>query len=123
MLDTELYGFVQYNGTFHKLNYMGALGISYVNINQKDEEPYTTGKFCPRLSLNYNFSSAISLRYTYSLQNKKPSLSYLSDVEQQMDNFRVTKGNPYLHSYFYHWNVVDFNINTSFIRTGLTFGS
>lgn len=123
MLDTELYGFVQYNGTFHKLNYMGALGISYVNINQKDEESYTTWKFCPRLSLNYNFSSAISLRYTYSLQNKNPSLSYLSDVEQQMDNFRVTKGNPYLHSYFYHRNVVDFNINTSFIRTGLTFGS
>lgn len=123
MLDHELYGFVQYNGSFHALSYMGSIGISYIDLDQKGEDRYNEWKFCPKISLQYAFSPTLSLRYSYTLQNQHPSLSYLSDVEQQVDNFRITKGNPALRSYFYHKNIVDFNWNASPIRTGLTFGS
>lgn len=123
MLDQELYGFIQYSGSFHKLSYMGSVGLSYIDLDQTGEERYSVWKFCPKVSVQYNFSPLFSLRYSYTLQNKNPSLSYLSDVEQQVDNFRITKGNPALQSYFYHRNLLDFNWNASPIRTGFTFGS
>lgn len=123
MLDQELYGFIQYSGSFRKLSYMGSLGISYIDFNQRGEDRYADWKFCPKISLQYAFSPVLSLRYSYTLQNQNPSLSYLSDVEQQVDNFRITKGNPRLRSYFYHRNLLDFNLNASPIRTGLTLGS
>ena len=57
--------------------------------------------FRPTLSLAYQPTKQVFLRYSASISGYAPSLSSLSDVEQNMDTYQVRRGNPNLRSVTY----------------------
>ena len=94
--------FAEYQSKFGKLNYtlgLGAMRTSYEQGNASQEKYF----FRPVLNLSYQFGK-VFLRYNASLSGYAPSLSALSDVQQQMDAYQVRRGNPDLKSATYFTN-------------------
>ena len=50
----------------------------------------------PRLLAQYRFKNNMSLRYRFNMEVTSPSLSDLNDVEQEMDQWQIKRGNPFL---------------------------
>ena len=94
--------FTEYQRKMGKLNYtlgVGALRTSYKQGDASQEKYF----FRPALNLSYQFGK-VFLRYNASLSGYAPSLSALSDVQQQMDAYQVRRGNPSLKSVTYFTN-------------------
>ena len=94
--------FTEYQSKVGKLNYtleMGALRTFYKQGNTSQEKYF----FRPTLNLSYSLGK-IFLRYNASLSGYAPSLSALSNVEQDMDAYQVRRGNPNLKSATYFTN-------------------
>ena len=94
--------FTEYQSKVGKLNYtlgLGALRTSYQQGNANQEKYF----FRPTLNLSYSLGK-VFLRYNASLSGYAPSLSALSDVEQNMDAYQVRRGNPNLKSVTYFNN-------------------
>ena len=94
--------FAEYQSKAGKLNYtlgMGALRTFYKQGNTSQEKYF----FRPTLNLSYSLGK-IFLRYNASLSGYAPSLSALSNVEQDMDAYQVRRGNPNLKSATYFTN-------------------
>ena len=94
--------FTEYQSKVGKLNYslgMGALRTFYKQGNTSQEKYF----FRPTLNLSYSLGK-VFLRYNASLSGYAPSLSALSNVEQDMDAYQVRRGNPNLKSVTYFTN-------------------
>ena len=94
--------FTEYQSKAGKLNYslgMGALRTFYKQGNASQEKYF----FRPTLNLSYSLGK-IFLRYNASMSGYAPSLSALSNVEQDMDAYQVRRGNPNLKSVTYFTN-------------------
>ena len=94
--------FTEYQSKVGKLNYtlgMGALRTFYKQGNASQEKYF----FRPTLNLSYTLGK-VFLRYNASMSGYAPSLSALSNVEQDMDAYQVRRGNPNLKSATYFTN-------------------
>ena len=94
--------FSEYQSKVGKLNYtlgVGAIRTFYKQGNVSQEKYF----FRPTLNLSYSLGK-VYLRYNASMSGYAPSLSALSDVEQQMDAYQVRRGNPNLKSVTYFTN-------------------
>ena len=94
--------FTEYQRKMGKLNYtlgVGALRTSYKQGDASQEKYF----FHPALNLSYQLGK-VFLRYNASLSGYAPSLSALSDVQQQIDAYQVRRGNPSLKSVTYFTN-------------------
>ena len=94
--------FTEYQSKIGKLNYtlgVGALRTFYNQGNTSQERYF----FRPTLNLSYSLGK-VFLRYNASLSGYAPSLSALSNVEQDMDAYQVRRGNPNLKSVTYFTN-------------------
>ena len=94
--------FTEYHSKVGKLNYtlgLGALRTSYRQGDASQEKYF----FRPTLNLSYQLGK-VFLRYNASLSGYAPSLSALSDVQQQMDAYQIRRGNPSLKSVTYFTN-------------------
>ena len=94
--------FTEYQSKVGKLNYtlgVGALRTFYKQRNTSQEKYF----FRPTLNLSYSLGK-IFLRYNASMSGYAPSLSALSNVEQDMDAYQVRRGNPNLKSVTYFTN-------------------
>lgn len=116
-------GFVQFKTQLSNWGILGTLGGTRASFKQEGNERYTNWSFTPKLSVDYSFLKHYTLRYSYQLRAINPSLSYLSDVEQQKDIYQVVKGNPGLKSYFLHHNELALSINYPFLRSTLSLNS
>ena len=94
--------FTEYQRKMGKLNYTLGVGTLRTSYKQGDgsQEKYF---FRPALNLSYQLGK-VFLRYNASLSGYAPSLSALSDVQQQMDAYQVRRGNPSLKSVTYFTN-------------------
>ena len=95
--------FAEYQAKVKKLNYTLGLGAmrTYYKQGEVAQEKYI---FRPTLSLAYQPMKQIFLRYNANISGYAPSLSSLSDVEQNMDTYQVRRGNPDLQSVTYFTN-------------------
>lgn len=50
----------------------------------------------PRLLTQYKFKNNMILRYRFNMEVSSPSLSDLNNIEQEMDEWQIKRGNPYL---------------------------
>jgi hypothetical protein len=106
----------------NKFNYLIGVGASR-SWFRETEEGYTFYTFQPNLSFSYSFSNQSFLRYRFSILPSLPSLSGLSNIRQDLDDFRVNAGNPNLKPYrryrnniFYQYqqNLVTATINGTY---------
>ena len=106
--------FTEFQSKVNNLNYtlgLGAMRTSYQQGNARMEKYI----FRPTLNLSYQ-QGKVFLRYNASLSGYAPSLSELSNVEQDMDTYQVRRGNPNLKSVTYFTN----RLSGSFRTKGLS---
>lgn len=101
MNQAETYVFAEFQSSVKRLNYRIGIGgmRTYYEQEGLSQEKYI---FRPTLSLSYNFSDKVFMRYNAEMSGYAPSLADLSDVSQAMDLYQVRRGNPALHSVTYY---------------------
>lgn len=101
MNQAETYVFAEFQSSVKRLNYRIGIGgmRTYYEQGGASQEKYI---FRPTLTLSYNFSDKVFLRYSAEMSGYAPSLADLSDVSQAMDLYQVRRGNPALHSVTYY---------------------
>ncbi|MDR1897905.1 MAG: TonB-dependent receptor family protein [Prevotellaceae bacterium] len=95
MHNTSLYFYSQIRGKFHKFGYMLGLGFSSQR-NEQNSDRYTYLSFRPVVNLSYPVFKNAVLRYGFSVRPHLPSLSNLSDVRLQKNDWEITVGNSHL---------------------------
>ena len=96
--NSNLYAYGQLQGKLSKLNYLVGIGLSRSGFKETTDD-YVFYTFQPNVSLSYSFLKYSFLRYRFSIIPLLPSLSALSDVRQDLEDFRVNVGNPNLKPY------------------------
>lgn len=97
MNTAESYLFAEYNQKINRITY--TLGIGGMRTWHEQgvlsQEKYI---FKPTLTLSYNAPKNFYFRYNTYISGYSPSLSDLSNVTQEIDNYQVRRGNPSLRS-------------------------
>lgn len=100
---SEAYMFAEFRSHVNKLNYIIGVGgmRTYYQQGGISQEKYIVR---PTLTLSYNFTNNIFLKYNAYISGYSPSLADLSDVMQEMDAYQVRRGNPSLRSVTFYTN-------------------
>lgn len=98
MHTSNLYGYIQAQGSWEKLNYSLGIGASRQAFDET-EEGYTFYMFRPMLSFSYPVFKGANLRYSFGCSPSIPSLSALSDIRQQITDLEINRGNRNLNPY------------------------
>ena len=115
----ETYLFAEYKSRVKKLDYMVGIGAMRTSYRQGglSQEKYVAR---PTLTLSYNVTNDISLRYNAYMSGCSPSLSDLSDVSQEMDAYQVRRGNPGLHSVTFYTNSLSASWRNRYVNVELS---
>lgn len=115
----ETYLFAEYKLRVKKLDYMVGIGAMRTSYRQGglSQEKYVAR---PTLTLSYNVTNDISLRYNAYMSGYSPSLSDLSDVSQEMDAYQVRRGNPGLHSVTFYTNSLSASWRNRYVNVELS---
>ncbi len=85
MKQAETYAYAEYYGKINKYSYTGGLGVSRSWAEQDGKDEYTHYTFRPKITFQYDFTPATSLRLSGEISSIPPSLSELSAVDQYVD--------------------------------------
>ena len=115
----ETYMFAEYKSRVKKLDYVVGIGAMRTSYRQGSlsQEKYIVR---PTLTLSYNVTNDISLRYNAYMSGYSPSLSDLSDVSQEMDAYQVRRGNPGLHSVTFYTNSLSASWRNRYVNVELS---
>ncbi|MDR3219047.1 MAG: carboxypeptidase-like regulatory domain-containing protein [Dysgonamonadaceae bacterium] len=116
--NASLYAYSQIQGKLKSVNYLLGIGISR-SLFRETKEGYTFYTIQPNLSLSYLLTNASSLRYQFSIIPLLPSLSGLSNVRQDLDDFRINSGNPNLKPYRRYRNRITYQYQKKLFTGGL----
>lgn len=119
MHTSNTYLYMQLQGRLDKLSYVAGVGVSRQYFDEGDGS-FTFYTFRPSLMLSYPIFKGASLRYNFSITPNLPSLSDLSDVRQQRDNFQVRVGNPNLVPFRSYNNTLRFQYANKLFSAQLT---
>ena len=75
--------------------------------------------FRPRLSLAYNVTNSLVIKYTGYVSGYAPSLSNMSDVSQDIDIYQLRRGNPNLKAVTFVSNSLSVDWATKWLNVGL----
>jgi hypothetical protein len=119
MKNADSYLFAQLQGSLtKKLSYTIGLGGARVWFKEgKNEATFYTMR--PSLRLAYNANDNFNIKYNLSIKTPTPSLGQLSGVEQQVDSFRINRGNPGLKPYNRYTNNIILSYNKGKVGTNL----
>lgn len=118
--DADTYGYAEFGGKTGSLTYTLGIGAARTHISQQDRPALDQWSFRPTLKLLYSFNNVYSLRFRYLLRNVNPSLSQLSDVEQQTDSLLLLRGNPALDRNLRHTLGLNLDVNHAACKLGLS---
>jgi hypothetical protein len=110
MDQSEYYLFADLTGKLAKWGYTLGSGLSRSWFSEAGHDRlfYT---LCPVFQLSYAMKENQNIRYRFSLKPSIPSLSSLSNVEQAIDSFQLTKGNPDLQPFKIYSNSVSYTFS------------
>lgn len=91
----ESYLFVDYSYRKDGFSLNAGLNGKYTHYKQGIYE-YSHFNPQPRILAQYTFKNDMSLRYRFNMEVSSPSLSDLNDVDQEMDEWQIKRGNPAL---------------------------
>lgn len=120
--NAESYIFAQIQGKlFEKLSYTFGLGASRTWFKEREND-VTFYALRPSVQMNYPLNDNLSLKYSFAVQTRTPSLGLLSDVEQQTDSYLIKRGNPDVKPYNSYRNTLAVSYNKGIISASSTFG-
>lgn len=108
MNTSSLYGYVQLQGSWNKLNYQVGTGYSRQYFNEGGSS-YTKNSFRPQATISFAPNDDMTFRYNFYILPYTPSLSDLSDFRQWQNKYEVFVGNPSLKPYNSYTNILSLN--------------
>ena len=117
--NSTLYVYAQLQGKLKKINYQAGIGLSRSQFSEENDA-YSFLTFRPNVSLSYSFLKTSFLRYRFSIIPMFPSLSALSDIRQDLDDFQVNEGNPNLKPYRVYRNSILYQYKQKLLTGTLT---
>ena len=114
MNTSESYAFGEWFSKLGRFNYTVGLGVmrTYLRQAYAKQEKYIMR---PTVQIGYRFGDHVNLRYKGYIGGYAPSLSDLSDVEQQIDIYQIRRGNPNLHTVTFYTNELSLSVDTKYI--------
>lgn len=106
MKQAESYAYAEYKGKIQNWGYMANMAFNRFYYSQKDNRSERYG-LQPSFLISYNPIDNLHFRYHINLKNNAPSIAYLNDVEQNIDNLQIRRGNPTLKAF--RSTIQDFN--------------
>lgn len=94
----ESYAYAEYKDKTQHWGYIANLTLSRFYYSQRNNQNERYG-LQPSLLVSYSPLDKLHFRYHINLKNKAPSIAYLNDVEQKIDNLQTRRGNPSLKSF------------------------
>ena len=118
MNTAETYAFAEYRSRINKFGYSLGIGAmrTYYEQGELSQEKYIVR---PTLTLSYNVTDNIFLKYNAYMSGYAPSLSALSDVSQDIDAYQVRRGNPDLHSVVFYTNSLSASWRSKYVNVEL----
>jgi hypothetical protein len=111
MKNADSYMFAQLQGSLtKKLSYTIGMGGARVWFKEGENQA-TFYTLRPSLRLAYNVNDNFTVKYNLTITTPTPSLGQLSGVEQQIDSFRINRGNPNLKPYNRYTNNISLSYN------------
>lgn len=121
MKNAESYLFAQVQGKIaKKLGYTLGAGGTRIWYKEGDENA-TYYTFRPSVQLNYPINDILSVKYSFVVDTRTPSLGQLSGVEQQTDTYQINRGNPGLKPYNSYRNRLTLNYSKGILDLNTTF--
>ena len=117
--NSTLYAYAQLQGKLKKINYLVGVGLSQSQFSEANES-YSFPTFRPSVSLSYSFLKTSFVRYRFSITPYLPALSALSDIRQDLEDFRVNEGNPNLKPYRLYRNSILYQYKQKLLTGTLT---
>ncbi|WP_244436420.1 outer membrane beta-barrel family protein [Bacteroides timonensis] len=102
----ESYAYAEYKGKTQHWGYVANLALSRFYYSQRNNQNERYG-LQPSLLVSYTPLDKLHFRYHINLKNNAPSIAYLNNVEQKIDNLQTRRGNPSLKSF--RSTIQDFN--------------
>ena len=121
MHNSDVYGYVQVNGKWKRLNYLFGVGVSRQEYDESGRG-YSAYMFRPSASLSYKLFEGATLRYVFSSAPSVPSLASLSDIRQQLTDLEVNRGNTDLEPYRSYNNTLQLSWGNKWIDLQLKGG-
>lgn len=122
MRNAESYIFAQIQGKIaKKLGYTIGAGGTRIWYKEGDNDA-TYYTFRPSVQLNYTVNDNFTLKYSFQVNTRTPSLGQLSNVVQQTDQYQISKGNPDLKPYNTYNNRLIVSFNKGMFDISSTFG-
>jgi len=118
--NSTLYAYAQLQGKLKKINYLAGVGLSQSQFSEANGGEYSFLTFRPSVSLSYSFLKTSFVRYRFSVTPLLPSLSALSDIRQDLEDFRVNEGNPNLKPYRLYRNSILYQYKQKLLTGTLT---
>ena len=117
--NSSLYVYGQLQGKLNKVNYLIGVGLSRSGFNETAKK-YIFYTFQPNASISYSFLKTSFLRYRFSIVPLLPSLSALSNVRQDLEDFRVNVGNPNLKPYRRYRNNIYYQFRKNIVTATIS---
>lgn len=111
MNNNETYAFGEWYSKLGRFDYTLGLGVMRTHLSQggAKQDKYILR---PTIQLGYRFGNHVRVRYKGYIGGYAPSLSDLSDVEQQIDIYQLRRGNPNLHTVTFYSNEFSLSVDT-----------
>ena len=114
------YLYSQLIGTIKKISYqIGIAGVidQYKGISQS----YIFYAIRPNLDIEYSLNSNSTLKFSSSISTNTPTLNSLSNIDVQIDNLIVLRGNPNLKPYKSYFNLINYTYQKDLFTSNIEF--
>lgn len=104
-------GWLEYFRKWDRTSVSASLGGSYSFYQQNGAKPKGFFSFRPLLTIEHSINDRNTVQLRSFMGNSSPWLAYISDVEQQVDDLLVRRGNPNLKQMMLWTNMLSYWLN------------
>ncbi len=116
MHDSRIHLFTELRGHLGKLNYLAGIRAAYVD-NRQGKYKYNNWFFNPQLSLSYDFTPQLQLRYELESLDRVSRIAMKGDAVIRDNSMEWTLGNPSLRPSSDISNIMRLSYNTERLQT------
>lgn len=118
MVMAETYAFAEMRHNVKNFTYVIGLGAMHNYILQGGEGR-STWIARPQITLSYDFGKGLYWKFKSYMSGYQPSLSQLSDVDQQIDKYQIRRGNPKLKPVMFISNETELSWQSKYVNLNL----
>lgn len=118
MTTAETYAFAEVQQRVKQFSYAVGIGAMHTYIEQGGQKS-SNWIARPQLTLSYDFGKGVFWKYKGYVSGYQPSLSAMSDVEQQIDKYQIRQGNPNLKPVMFVANEMQLSWQSKYVNLNI----